>query len=144
MEVILKEPEKGAEDRVTVEVKKITPKILKAIAIMRQPDDLTLYQDSKVFKVATSDVYYIESVDLKTYIYTSDEVYLSKLTLSGIEKLLEEGDFIRVSKQQLVNLQMIENISPAGAGRFQALLSNKEVVIISRQFVPKLKEVYGI
>jgi len=144
MEVILKQVEKGQEDRVTIEVKKVTSKILRAIEIMKQPDDLTLYQENKVFLVSTSDVFYIETVDMKTYVYTDDQVYLSKLRLYEIEKMLDNGDFVRISKQQIVNLQVIENISPAGAGRFQAQLANEEIVLISRQFVPKLKEVYGI
>jgi len=144
MEVILKEVEKEAEERVTVEVKKVTTKILRAIEMMKQPDDLTLYQDNKVFLIATSDIFYVETVDLKTYVYTEDQVYLSKSRLYEIEKILDKGDFIRISKQQIVNLQVIENISPAGAGRFQAQLSNEEIAIISRQYVPRLKEVYGI
>lgn len=144
MEVVLKRVAKGLEDKITIEVKQVTTKILRAIEILSQPDDLTVYQDNEIFLLATSEIFYIETVDSKTYVYTEDEVYLSKLKLLEIENLLNKGDFVRISKQVLVNLQKIESIQPSGDARFQAKLSNGEKIIISRQFVPKLKEVYGI
>lgn len=143
MEIVIKQLEEGA-DKVTIEVKRVTARVLRAIEMLNHPDDLTVYQGNKVFLLATPDIFYIETVDSKTYTYAEDEVYLSKLKLSEIESLLDKGDFIRISKQALVNLQRIENIYPIGGGRFQAKLSNGEAIMISRQFVPKLKEVYGI
>ena len=144
MEIVVKQPENGVEEKVTIEVKRITPSVLRAIEMLNHPDDLTVFQGNKVFLLATPDIFYIETVDSKTYVYTENEVYLSKSKLSEIENFLDKGDFIRISKQVLVNLQKIENIYPVGGGRFQAQLSNLEDIIISRQFVPKLKEVYGI
>lgn len=144
MEIIVKQPVKGKGDKITIEVQRVTARVLRAIEMLNHPDSLTVYQGNKVFLLATPDIFYIETVDSKTYVYTEDEVYLSKLKLSEIESLLNKGDFIRISKQVLVNLQKIQSIYPAGGGRFQAQLSNSEDIIISRQFVPKLKEVYGI
>ena len=41
---------------------------------------------------------YIESVDRKCFIYTSDEVYESEFRLYELEQRLEEHGFFRVSK----------------------------------------------
>jgi len=144
VKIVIKQPAEEAGDKVTIEVKQMTSKILRAIEILNQSDDLTVYLGNKVFLLPTSNVLYIETVDSKTYVYTKDEVYLNRLKLSEIEKLLDKGDFFRVSKQMLINLQKVENISPAGEGRFKAELFNGEAIVVSRQFVPKLKEIYGI
>ncbi|MCL2335792.1 MAG: LytTR family transcriptional regulator, partial [Firmicutes bacterium] len=85
-----------------------------------------------------------ESVDLKTFVYAEKTVYRSKLKLYQIEETLHRGDFLRVSKQVILNVRKIKSISPAGEGRFQAVLTNGEKVIISRQFVPSLKERFGL
>ena len=47
--------------------------------------------------------------------------------------------FIRCSKSVLLNLMQLESISPALNGRFFAHMNNKETVMISRAYVPKLK-----
>ncbi len=44
----------------------------------------------------------------------------------------------------VLNLNKIKHLSPAFGGRFEALLENDEKVIISRQYVPGLKERLGL
>jgi len=51
---------------------------------------------------------------------------------------------MRASKSMIINLDMIKYLSPAFGGRFEALLENDEKVIISRQYVPVLKERLGL
>ena len=47
---------------------------------------------------------------------------------------------MRISKSVVVNLMKIKALKPAMNGRFSAVLSNGEEVIISRKYVPCLKE----
>lgn len=51
---------------------------------------------------------------------------------------------MRASKSMVLNLNKIKHLSPAFGGRFEALLENDEKVIISRQYVPVLKERLGL
>ena len=44
----------------------------------------------------------------------------------------------------IVNIEKILHISPAPGGRFEALLENDEKVIISRLYVPILKNRLGV
>lgn len=143
MEILIQEPKSGEDDRVIIRVERMTQRILRAIDILKQPDDLTVYHDGQVVLIPVSDVFYIESVDSKTFVNTKSDVYSMKLKLYEVEELLG-GDFFRMSKSTIVNLKKVTGISPAGAGRFQANLVNGEKVIISRQYVPKLKERFGL
>lgn len=97
------------------------------------------YED-RMYEISISDLYYAEAVDKKTYLYTKDRVYASGERLYELEEMLSDASFVRISKSVLVNLMKITAISPALNGRFQALLSNGEEVIISRKYVPEFKE----
>ena len=52
--------------------------------------------------------------------------------------------FFRANKAVIVNLNKIKSLSPAFGGRFEAVLKNGYKVIISRSYVPKLKELLGL
>lgn len=144
MKIIIKEPQKGEEDSVIISVKAMTESIIQAINILKSPDSLTVYADEQAFRLPTADIYYAESVDLKTFVYTEKNLYRSKLKLYELEELLSSGDFLRISKQNIVNVKKIRSVATAGGGRFQATLLNKEKLIISRQYVPLLKERFGL
>ena len=51
---------------------------------------------------------------------------------------------MRISKSMIVNIEKILHISPALGGRFEAVLENDEKVIISRLYVPILKNKFGV
>jgi DNA-binding LytR/AlgR family response regulator len=142
--IIIEDPLDGEEDTITISVRCMSEKIAKAIDILKHPDDLTVYLDKQAFLLPVSEVFYIESVDLKSFVYAKGNVYLSKLKLYELEKSLNQSEFLRISKQMIVNLRKIQSISPAGGGRFEALLLNGEKIIVSRQYVPRLKERFGL
>ena len=65
-----------------------------------------------------------------------------KKRLYEIEEL--SSLYLRISKAQVVNTNMIEYLSPMFNGRLEAHLKNGEKVIISRQYVPNLKKYFGV
>jgi len=145
MKIVIEDPAtQDQEDTITISVKRMTNKILRAIDILKHPDDITVYLDNRALLLPATDILYIESVDLKTFVYTRDKVFLSKLKLYEVEELLSQDNFLRGSKQIIINLDMVQNIAPAGGGRFEALLLNDEKVIITRQYVPFLKKRFGL
>ena len=144
MRIIIQDPLPGEEDSITISVKHLTDNINRAINIIKSPDTLTVYGDQQAFLLTVADIFYVESVDLKTFVYTKEKVYRSKAKLYEIEDTLSTGDFLRISKQVIVNVKKIRSVAPAGGGRFQAKLTNGENIIISRQYVPLLKERFGL
>ena len=67
-----------------------------------------------------------------------------KQKLYELEKIYEHTDFIRISKAMIVNVSKISKIVPMFNGRLEAVLSNGERVVISRQYVPDLKKKLGV
>jgi len=144
MKIIIQDPAPNEEDSITISVKHMTDSIVRAISILKSPNQLTVYLNNNAFPLSVSEIYYVESVDLKTFVYTEQAVYQAKQKLYEVEELLDKSEFLRANRQTIVNIKKIKNIAPAGDGRFQATLTNGENVIISRQNVSAMKEVFGL
>lgn len=93
------------------------------------------------FVISYADIYYVEAVDEKVFLYCKDKVYESGYKLYELEEMLGKDGFLRISKSVIVSLMKIEAIKPALNGRFIAFLKNGERVIISRKYVPMLKKI---
>lgn len=96
--------------------------------------------DGNEYEVPVIEVYYIESVDNRCFLYCEDRVYEAKQRLYEMEELLSTKRFLRVSKSVVLNLMKVESIKPAMNGRFLALLKNGEQVMISRKYVSAFRE----
>ena len=78
------------------------------------------------------------------FLYLEQDVYEAKYKLYELEERFQGTDFFRVSKSTILNLAKVSRLNPALGGRFEALMKNGEKLIISRQYVPALKEKLGL
>jgi DNA-binding LytR/AlgR family response regulator len=132
----------GAEDReqVLIRCRAVTEEVREIEAFVKSRQGrLSGVRDAKQYEVAISDLYYIESVDGKTFLYTKEQVYETSYRVYELESLLKSKAFLRISKSMLLNLMKIRAIRPALNGRFSAVLQTGEEVIISRSYVKDLK-----
>ena len=132
----------GAEGREQVLIRcfAVTEEVREIEAFVKSRQGrLSGVRDERRYELALPDVYYIESVDGKTFLYTREQVYESSYRIYELEDLLRANAFLRVSKSTLLNLMKIRAIRPALNGRFLAVLQTGEEVIISRSYVKDLK-----
>lgn len=92
-------------------------------------------------KFSLEEVFYFEAIDEKVFAYTSEQVYEIKMRLYEVEETYKKRHFIRCSKSVVLNLMLLDSISPALNGRFFAHMKNGEKLMISRQYAPHLKQV---
>lgn len=97
-------------------------------------------KDDRQYSLALPDILYIEAVDEKTFIYLEKDCYESGRRLYEFEEALVTRNFARISKSVVVNLMKITSIRPSLNGRFSCVLTNGEQVIISRKYVPDIRE----
>lgn len=88
-------------------------------------------------------IYYIESVDKRTYIYTKDNSLEVSYRLYELESELTRN-FFRAAKAMIINIRKIKSVKSEINGRMKAELLNGEKVIIARSYVKELKERLGI
>lgn len=93
-----------------------------------------------------ADIYYIMAKDDYSYIYTSEERYLSTISLAQLETRLEPQGFFRVHRRFVVNLSQVKEIVPMYGGTMLLTLKDKGGTQIpaSRRRVPTLKRALGL
>lgn len=96
--------------------------------------------EGRQYEIAVGDILYVESVDNRTFLYTAEQSYETRQRVYELEEALKKKRFLRISKAALVNLMKVRSIRPALNGRFLAVLSNGEEIMISRKYVPDLKK----
>ena len=140
MDVEIEKIGAGDRERVLIRCRAVTEEVREIEAFVKsRQGSLTGQRDAKQYEVAVSELYYIESVDGKTFLYTRDAVYETAYRIYELENLLKPKAFQRVSKSMLLNLMKIRSIQPAFNGRLTAVLNSGEEVIISRSYVKDLK-----
>jgi DNA-binding LytR/AlgR family response regulator len=101
-------------------------------------------EDGNTYIVSPNDIFYIESVDKKTFIYTEDKVLSTDKRLYELEEILDNRDFFRCSKSVIININKVVKLKPEITRNILATLSNNEVVVISRRYATDLKKLLGI
>ena len=140
MDVEIEKIGAGDREQVLIRCRAVTEEVREIEAFVKsRQGSLSGVRDERQYEVAIADLYYIESVDGKTFLYTKDQVYETPYRVYELESLLKANAFLRVSKSTLLNLMKIRAIRPALNGRFSAVLQSGEEVIISRNYVKDLK-----
>lgn len=93
----------------------------------------------KVFQVHISDIYYMESVERKTFLYTEDEIYMTDKKLYELEEALKDTGIIRISKSCLMNMDMLYSIRQLMNSQLEATLLNGEKLIVARTYLKNIK-----
>ena len=145
MKFINEDALEGQKDEIIIRCHEIDDHLLELIyGIKMNKDKISCSYNGGIYMIAPQDIYYFEAVDNKVFAYGKDHVYDTKYKLYELETIFEHTDFFRASKSMIVNLAKIVKVTPIFNGRFEAMLTNGEKVIISRQFVPELKRKLGI
>lgn len=132
---------KDQPEYIEIHCYRISDEVREIIAFVKsRQGQLTGTADERQYEIAVSDVFYIESVDNRNFIYTKDKVYETRQKLYELEEMLKDKHFLRVSKSTLLNLMKVSAIKPALNSRFTAELFSGEQVVITRKYVPELKK----
>ena len=84
-----------------------------AVPIVEKKNDAFVYfrADRKMVKVMLQDISYIESMKDYVKIVTSNGVIITKQSISSVEAMLPEKNFIRIHRSFIVSLQKIKTFT---------------------------------
>ncbi len=102
------------------------------------------YHNDRIHRILIKDIYYIEYIDDKTFLYLQQDVYLSHKKLYEWEIFLKESSFIRINKSTILNIEYLKSVRPLLSGRMDALLINGEHLMISRHYLSSFKQKFGL
>ena len=132
---------KEEPEQIEIRCHEVTDQVREIVTFIKtRQGQLTGIQDGNQYEIPVTDVCYVEAVDNRVFLYTNQQVYETRQKLYELEEVLREKYFLRISKSMLLNLMKIKATKPALNGRFMAILQSGEEIIISRKYVPALKE----
>ena len=119
--------------------------IERMVAIMRMINmQIAVRKDNETYLLDADKILYIEAVDRKTFVYTNSENYESELKLYELEQELIERDFLRISKQSIVNLRKIKSLKTDVNRKIRITLQNGEQIVVSRMYSDELRRKLGL
>ena len=140
MDVRIEQIDKQKEEEVLIRCHYVSEKVREIAAFVKSREGhISASSDGLQYEIPVADICYFESVDGKTFLYTTKQIYETAYRLYELEDRLKPMHFLRISKACLVNLMKIKCIQPAVGGRFTAVLRSGEKLVISRNYVKDLK-----
>lgn len=133
------------DTEIQISCKSLTPEIEKIIATLRMLNQqIMVEKDQETYILDVTKIMYIEAVDRKTFVYTREDCFESKLKLYEMEERLEESGFCRVSKSCLIQLRRIKSLKSDMDRKLKVTLENGERIIVSRQYAEEIKRKLGV
>jgi hypothetical protein len=134
-----------SETEITINCQKTDESILNIISLLKIFDKkITGIKEGEMFILDVQKILYIDTVDKKTFFYTSKEIYETPLKLYELEEKLIESDFFRASKSTIINFKQIKSLRPEFGGKMLVTMNNDERLYVSRQYVHTIKEKLGL
>lgn len=145
MKITINIDESLNDTEIVVNCGELSPETERIITALRLLDKkLTVAKGDESYILDVSKILYIESVDRKTFVYTSDDCYETKLKLYEIEERLCNCGFLRTGKACLVGLKYISSLKAEINRKLRLTLENGEQLIVSRQYADALKIRLGV
>ena len=137
--------EKYPDTEVVIRANKLDSDVERLVAMMRMVNmQIGVRKNDETYLLDVEKILYIEALERKTFVYTSDETYESDLKLYEIEQELLERDFFRISKQSIVNIRMIKSLKSDINRKIRITLRNDEQIVVSRMYSDELRRKLGL
>ena len=99
MKITIDVDDKNEEIEVNIKCNKLTSEVENLIATLRIINQqMLVIKDNENYLLDVNKISYIEALERKTFVYTDDEMYESKLKLYEMEERLCNCGFIRIMK----------------------------------------------
>ena len=145
MKITIDIDDKYSDIAVEVKAPRLTQDIEKIISLMRMINmQIAVKQEDEIILLDTDKILYIEAVERNTFVYTKDASYESDLKLYQVEQELLEQNFIRISKQCILNLRKIKSLKADIKRKIRVTLVNDEQIIVSRMYAEELRKRLGV
>ena len=89
--------------------------------------------------ISISDVYYLENVERKVFLYTKEDVFRLNASMSEINLITEDSDLVRISRTCIMNTSHLSGIRQLKNSHLEATLDNGEKLIVSRKYLHDIK-----
>lgn len=144
MKVTIELVQNAADQGAHIKTLQVTEAIEQAKALLTgSAGGIPALKDGAVFLCDLDNIYYLESVDSKCFVYTKSECFEAKYRLYELEGMLDMR-FFRCSKSMICNIRKIVSVKTLYNARMCATLLNGEQITINRSYRKELKKRLGL
>lgn len=104
------------------------------------PNRLVVRSPGQLLFLNVSDIDWIEAASYYACLHVGGETHIIRRTLSGLERDLGEGKFIRIHRSIIVNLDRIQGLELHSSGEYEVVLKSKVRLRLSRRFRKRLQD----
>ena len=145
MKITINIDDKLTETQIHISSPALSAELEKMIAALRIYDQqMGVFKGEESVILEVAQIVYVESVDRKTFVYTRNNFYETKLRLYEMEEQLCQSGFLRTSKSCLVQLKQIRTLKTELNRKLRVTLENGEQLMVSRQYADELKRRLGV
>ena len=98
--------------------------------------------DGKTVSIDISDIYYIENVERKIFLYSRKDVYRYDGSMADIDSSIAETNLVRISRTCFMNVSHLKEIMQIKNSHLEAVLDNGEKLIVSRKYLKDIKKIF--
>lgn len=126
---------------VLIRYAKLNKRVERLIALVEAVDlKIKCNADTREHLIPASDIFYIESVDKRTFVYLEKDVFRTDFRLYQLAGNLAQAGFVQISKSCILNLHALESIKPLMNSRMEAMLKNGERLHVTRKYLSGIKQ----
>ncbi|MCL2557255.1 MAG: LytTR family transcriptional regulator DNA-binding domain-containing protein [Treponema sp.] len=127
IEIVIKYPQKN--------------KVVEQIVVLLNAVDTKIdcYSEDCLKMVNISDIYYIESLEKKTFVYCEKECLKTKYRLYQLNEKLSDKGFIQISKYCILNINKLDKVKPMFNSRMEIVLTNGMRLQATRKYLACIK-----
>ena len=98
--------------------------------------------EDRSVNISISNIYYIENVERKLFLYTREEVYRFDGSMSDVEEKLDGTGLVRISRTCIMNTEYLREIRQIKNSHLEAVMDNDEKLVVSRKYLPEIKKIF--
>ena len=104
------------------------------------PETLTVTDvEGRQLSIVTDDIVSVSVRDKLTLLTTEDGTFIVRLPLQNLEEMLDEAQFLRISRHELVNADKIEKYEFISNGMLRLVLTGGVETWASRRCIPAVR-----
>ncbi|WP_316838268.1 LytR/AlgR family response regulator transcription factor [Pedobacter nutrimenti] len=111
---------------------------------MTSADRIFVKDGAKCWFVTLEEIRLFESKGNYTQIHFENNSPLILKSLQQIDLVLDQQQYIRINRQQIVNTRFISNVNEWFGGKLKLTLSTGEIVDVSRRQANRIKELFTL
>lgn len=96
--------------------------------------------DGSIYQIPLETVIYIDSVDKRTFFYDRFRIFRSEKSLASLEAALKNACFLRISKNCIINLSLVQRMIPHGDRKARVVMAGGECLEVGRAYRSVLLE----